>query len=472
MSVKGKAIKKSNIAYKTQSRHKKLLESDADVLRWYNNLVRGSKLTADVNLRRLGLFCERNHTTPQQIIKIGQKNIKQLDDLLLDDVTHLENLGHAPSYIDSFLKTMRSWLSYNYIKTVRKIRIKNSDIPVTLEDEMIPTREQLDKVMNSATPRARTIICLMAFAGVRPEVLGMYRAVDGLKISDIEGLQISPDRKVSFVKIPAKVTVRRTLSKAGHQYFTFLPKIGCENLAGYLRERLVNGEIVTEDSPIITAKHGHYYNKETIKDAKFLNTATITKDVRHAFEGILKERPYVLRSYFDSHLLEAENNNRIAHAYRQFFMGHKGDIEARYTTNKKILSESMLTDMRKAYTNSLPYLLQEQENNTTSEKNKKEMFLEMWKEQAKMYGIDPMNLKIEKQRVTNLDDNKNMIDAIQQEILQKINPAIQNNQKQFQSKIVSVNNDDNDELLSFIEDGWEPVKELSCNRIIIKKKGK
>ena len=136
MSAKEKAIKKSN-AYKTQSRHKKLLEADADVLRWYNNLARGSKLTADVNLRRLGLFCERNHITPQHIVKIGQKNIKQLDDLLLDDVTYLENLGHAPSYIDSFLKTMRSWLSYNYIKTVRKIRIKNSDIPVTLEDEMI-----------------------------------------------------------------------------------------------------------------------------------------------------------------------------------------------------------------------------------------------------------------------------------------------------------------------------------------------
>jgi len=139
MSVKEKAIKKSNIAYKTQSRHKKLLESDVDVLRWYNNLTRGSKLTADVNLRRLGLFCERNHITSQQIIKIGQKNIRQLDDLLLDDVTHMESLGHAPSYIDSFLKTVRSWLSYNYIKTVRKIRIKNSDIPVTLETEMIPT---------------------------------------------------------------------------------------------------------------------------------------------------------------------------------------------------------------------------------------------------------------------------------------------------------------------------------------------
>ena len=33
-------------------------------------------------------------------------------------------------------------------------------------------------------------------------------------------------------------------------------------------------------------------------------------------------------------LLIAENNGKMAHAYRQFFMGHKGEIEARYTTNK------------------------------------------------------------------------------------------------------------------------------------------
>ena len=196
MSVKNTVKKSLEILQNknsNNSRHKKLLEKDADVLRWYNNTARGSKFTADVNLRRFGLFYERNNTTPKQLVEIGQNNIKQLDDLLLDDVTCLENLGHAPSYIESFLKTVRSWLSYNYIKTVRKIRIKNSDIPVTLENEMILTRENLDKVMNSCAPRAKTIISIMVFSGVRPEVLGMYHGIDGLKISDVEELHIKSD---------------------------------------------------------------------------------------------------------------------------------------------------------------------------------------------------------------------------------------------------------------------------------------
>ena len=67
-------------------------------------------------------------------------------------------------------------------------------------------------------------------------------------------------------------------------------------------------------------------------------------------------RPYVLRAYFDTQLLVAENNGKIAHAYRQFFMGHKGDMEARYTTNKGRLPDSVIEDMRGAYEKCLDYL--------------------------------------------------------------------------------------------------------------------
>ena len=64
----------------------------------------------------------------------------------------------------------------------------------------------------------------------------------------------------------------------------------------------------------------------------------------------------MLRAYFDTMLLIAENNGKIAHAYRQFFMGHKGDIEARYTTNKGRLPEEFIEDMRDSYRKSLEYL--------------------------------------------------------------------------------------------------------------------
>jgi len=55
------------------------------------------------------------------------------------------------------------------------------------------------------------------------------------------------------------------------------------------------------------------------------------------------------RSYFATALDIAESKGEISHPWRQFFMGHKGDIEATYSTKKK-LSEDMKEEMRQAYT--------------------------------------------------------------------------------------------------------------------------
>ena len=43
--------------------------TDPSVRRWYDNLARGSEITADVYLRRLGSFCEQNQLTPSTLIE-------------------------------------------------------------------------------------------------------------------------------------------------------------------------------------------------------------------------------------------------------------------------------------------------------------------------------------------------------------------------------------------------------------------
>ena len=45
------------------------------------------------------------------------------------------------------------------------------------------------------------------------------------------------------------------MSKAQHQYFTFLSEEGCEYLKDYLEERIRKGETVDGESPIITPKY-------------------------------------------------------------------------------------------------------------------------------------------------------------------------------------------------------------------------
>jgi len=59
---------------------------------------------------------------------------------------------------------------------------------------------------------------------------------------------------VEFEQIPTMVVVRLELSKDGHQYFTFLSEEGCEYLKDYLEERILSGEDLTANSPVIRPK--------------------------------------------------------------------------------------------------------------------------------------------------------------------------------------------------------------------------
>ncbi len=65
--------------------------------------------------------------------------------------------------------------------------------------------------------------------------------------------------------------------------------------------------------------------------------------------------PYLLRSYFDTNLMLAESRGLILRDYRQFFMGHRGDIEHVYTVHK-VLPPSVVEEMRAAYARSCKFL--------------------------------------------------------------------------------------------------------------------
>ncbi|MBC7345815.1 MAG: site-specific integrase, partial [Clostridia bacterium] len=105
-----------------KAKYRELL-ADSDVLRWYRNVARGSLVTADVYLRRLGGFCGRHGLTPRELAAKGQK---ELENLLLDSVSELEEQGKAGGHIKSIVKAVKSWLSYNHCELKIKIKVKGA----------------------------------------------------------------------------------------------------------------------------------------------------------------------------------------------------------------------------------------------------------------------------------------------------------------------------------------------------------
>jgi len=210
----------------------------------------------------------QNNVDPNAIVT---KELNAIEDLLSDYVALLEERRKSPSYIAGVLKAVKSWLDYNGIQPKRRIKISNLSYTPTIENEKIPDKEELRRVLSQGDSRVKAAIALIAFAGLRPQSLGNYRGDDGLRIGDLPELFIESNR-INFKKIPTTVVVRSTLSKAGHKYFTFLTSEGCSYLKSYLDERLAKGEVFNSETPVIAVKPG--YDKKRLRQKRL----TVYKD--------------------------------------------------------------------------------------------------------------------------------------------------------------------------------------------------
>ncbi len=414
------------------------LFEDPDVKRWYNNLARGSQGTADVYLRRIGSFCKNLDTNPKKLAALSELEIYNL---MLDHVSSMEKSGYTGSYIESVIKCVKSWLAHNGKEIRRKIKIKDARESPSLKNERVPTKEELKRVFLSGDKKARVASVLVAHSGLRLEVLGNYTGKDGLTIGDMPEIKIQ-NGIVTFERKPTVIVVRRELSKAGHQYFTFLSEEGCGYLQDYLEERIREGEGLSPESPVITPK---------LKMKPFIRSTNIGDTIRVPLRAAgFDWRPYVLRCYFDTQLMLAESKGLVLRDYRGFWMGHKGDIENRYTTNKQRLPESVVEDMRAAYARSEEFLQTKMSEETTEEKLKgifRRQFLSV-------AGFG-------KGEIEDMDVISFSEEELQNLVRKKLLGAPTSDN--FKQKVVTI-----DEADSYLSKGWEYVAKLSNNKVVVK----
>ena len=159
--------------------------------------------------------------------------------------------------------------------------------------------------------------------------------------------------------------------------------------------------------------------------------------------------PYVLRAYFDTQLMLAESKGLVLWDYRQFWMGHKGDIENRYTTNKCRLPEDVIEDMREAYRRSQEYL------QTTKPETSREKLIEEFRKQLLLVAGFSQD-EISEINVTGLTDEE-FQDLARKRLLGNRNGDCGG------QKVISLN-----ELEKYLENGWEYVATLPNQKVIVK----
>ncbi len=411
------------------------LVNDPDVRRWFENLARGSRATADINLRRLDALCKSLGTTP---VELSRMNEKQLHDRFLDFVSSEEKRGVAGSYIVRTMKAGKSWLLHNGKKLDRPIRVRGAKDTPSLRDERVPTQEELRKILLAGTARIRTAVALVAFSGLRPEVLGNYLGNDGLTLGDFPELKIGKGT-VEFATVPTLVRVRPELSKNSAGYVSFLSEEGCDYLKQYLEDRLRAGEKLGPETDLI---HPDRARK------RFIRTLNIGDAIRTAVRGAgFQWRPYVLRHYFDTQLLTAESKGKVAHDFRVYWMGHVGSIDARYTTNKRQLPKELLDEMRAAYRRCEPFL------STVPSRNETET-------QSKIAKVMLMGLGYTEKELASVDFDDLDVAAFQELVTRKTGQNASSTPSR--QRLV-----DSEQLPRYLEEGWRVVTAVNGHQVVL-----
>ena len=357
-----------------------ILKEDPEVLEWHAKLGLKKTGTADERGRILYRYCRALKTTPAAIAERakdqngGRRAVERdLQGFVVlmhrahkpsDHGEGDENprarerckRSHSPSYVENFVKAVRSWCEHNDI-TLRRISVGDTDAAPTVENEVPITPEQIREILAAASPRGRVVISLVAFAGLRPESIGTLDASDGLTIEDLPDVELDGGA-VSIKTTPLQVNIRRELSKVKRKYGSFLPAEAGNFVRDYFEHRIARGEVLTPKSPVIRPD----YNRERqgrpahMRGSLFLTTQAITSEIRDALRSRrMTQRPYALRSYFIQRLMSAERDGKIAALDRMFFSGRKDAIDLRYS-HFKSLSPKTIDELRRSYAACEAYL--------------------------------------------------------------------------------------------------------------------
>ena len=129
-------------------------------------------------------------------------------------------------------------------------------------------------------------------------------------------------------------------------------------------------------------------------------------------------------------------------------MGHKGDIEARYTTNKAKLPEELIEDMRESYKKSQAFL---QTYTFEDDEKRTEVFR---KQILSISGMDS-------DEIETLDVLDMSNDDIMEQLRKKLGEDMTKNGNG--QKIIET-----EQLEEYLENGWEYINNLSNGKVIIK----
>ncbi|MGI0156781.1 MAG: hypothetical protein ACREDE_11710, partial [Thermoplasmata archaeon] len=329
--------------------HRPLL-ADKRIRTWYDENALRSKLTAEVNLRQLGLFCHVVSLTPAEIVSLGRTNPERLHGVLVRYAKGLQGSGRLPSYIAKTFVGLKGWLRFNRVDFDQfpRLRVVQGE---SIREERVPTQEELRRVLSTYSSRSRMVALFMAHAGIRPGALAAIDGSDGLRLGDLKDLTLGAEPK--FERLPFHLVVPARLSKTSVEYHTFGTPELADAVLAYLAQRKARGEALDATSPVVTVDAmGAGTKLREGSRTGFITTPMMMRALRDGLKAILpRARTYVFRAYCSTQMVSA----RVDRDVREAILGHSLGVSGRYNLSKR-LHASVIEELRREYAKAISHL--------------------------------------------------------------------------------------------------------------------
>jgi len=355
------------------------MAKDPKVRDWYNERALRSRLTADNCIRHLSRAAERLDLTPEEVVGMARTKPDRLRALLTRTAAALKSEGRLDSYIAKWFEAVKSYLRFRRVNVDVFPRL-SSVAGESLANEIVPTPEQLGRVLERLSLRGRVVALLMAHAGVRPGVIGAYQGEGGLRLRDLPDLKLG--KELTFAEVPFVVRIPATISKTRTAYTSFGTSQLATALLAYLDSRRERGEELSPDSPVVVAEVSRGIAAQSLEGAKFrrgfLTTKAVVEELHQALKATVPDggrwRPYCLRAYASSRLLVAEGSGKMTRDLREAILGHSLGVSGRYNLGKTWGPET-LKEARASYRRAAPYLETNASGTSTDEATAKALRL-------------------------------------------------------------------------------------------------
>lgn len=399
---------------------------DPDTKEWIETIDSES---ARINYQKhLAEYLLYRKSTVQNLIKNFKKDEnKEIKNLQAFANQMLKRL--APGTVANYVAAIKNRMQYDGIPFTRNIKIPNRTYHPTVENEVVPTKDQIITFLRNAKPATQVIISLLAFLGVR------FKVIADLRIKDLPEMRIT-DNEVIFEKIPTRVKVRKELSKNRKEYQTFLIQTGCMIVKNSLEIRMKKGEQLNSESLLVPTECENTTVRQRAK--------AVARRLTTVFEKIKYDsRPYSLKNFFATALM----NSGVEQNWQTFFMGHTGPVQNTYSVRRQQPAEQ-IEKMRQIFKEKIEIHLVPQEGNVDASVRKE------FKKFAKAMGVE-------------VSDDADSDETIEE--IAKIYQAAKNDlQKRAETAKVKQKRITEKELDEYLEKGWEIHTTLQSGDLVVR----